>query len=237
MRVFAWSNRRTRDLDLLLGSADKQRVQIEVIGLGYEADKGCFFKNDSLEEAIARLADDEIVLCTDGYDVLYLEGTEAIRAKFEALDAPLVVCAERWFSHQIVSYRPWFKQLTPDSPYRFVNAGAVIGRARALREMLATMRDYDRDLPWEPVKGVFSDQTHLSHYLVENPGAIRLDTRCEIFWCLAGEWDNVHETAPIEDGRIRNTATESAPSILHVPWRERYGPVLKSLYERLIEAS
>ena len=84
MKTFAWSNALGPKLDFLMASANRQGIKIDIIGLGYEIDPGLWFKIDALEQAVLGLPDDEVILCTDAYDVLYLDRAEAIEAKFRS---------------------------------------------------------------------------------------------------------------------------------------------------------
>lgn len=235
MKAFAWSNSLGPKLDFLMASADKQNIKIDVIGLGYQVDPSFWFKIDALDQAVRGLPGDEMILCTDAYDVLYLDSAGAIEAKFRSFGVPLIFCAERSYFHQLRSYQTFFERTPHGSPYKYLNSGALIGYAEALRDMFCILRGYDRTGPMTLKVGHVCDQTLFGKYCAENPAKVLLDHRCRIFWCMAGEWDDVNERAFIQHGRILNGTTRTLPSILHVPWHQKYMPVLRSLYERLVQ--
>ncbi len=234
MKCFAWADSIGPDLEILSSSADQHGVELEVIGLGMEFDSSLFAKLDALELAVRKLPVDQIVLCTDGYDVLYVDSPDNILQKFLDRNVPLLVSAERLFTHHYTSHREHFNRETVGSPYRYPNSGGLIGRAGAIMEMLDDLRDVDRNEPRSHVWGIYSDGTLVGDYIVRHPEKVALDQDCNIFWCTAGEWE-IARTSPIIEGRLINATTQTQPSIIHVPWRERYIHVLESLRERLVK--
>ncbi|MBT4522960.1 MAG: hypothetical protein HOC23_23410 [Halieaceae bacterium] len=234
MRCFAWADSMGPELERLHSSTDNQGVELEVIGLGQEFDRSRFAKLDALELAVRRLPADQVVLCTDGYDVLYVDPPGTILRKFLDRAAPLLFSVERLFTHHYTSHREHFDRESGGSPYRYPNSGGLIGRAGAIMEMLDELRNVDRDEPLGHVWGIFSDQTLVGDYIARHPGKIALDFECDIFWCTAGEWGIAAQNSSIVEGRIWNPTTQTQPSIVHVPWREHYDHVLELLHERLV---
>jgi len=229
LRFYAWSNAHSPALDLLLRSSHNHEVPVEIIGLGMDT-RNLLFKIESLYWIASSLPDDTLVVCSDGFDVLYTQGIDAIRKKFRAFHAPLVFSAERYYSHQFPEHRLHYERSGNGSPYRYLNTGCLMGYAKAIRDMLAEVRTYDvvgmRDRygpHW------FCDQTLISKYLVDHPDQVALDRGCDLFWCVAGEWDQVRHVAAIGQSGLANTVTGTFPALVHVPYRERYNHVLDYL--------
>ena len=229
LRCYAWSHAHAPELDLLLRSSSNHEVPIEIIGLGMNT-RNLLFKIESLYWIACSLPDHTLVVCSDGFDVLYTQGVDAIRKKFRTFHAPLVFSAERCYSHQFPEHRAHYERSGNGSPYRYLNTGCLIGYAKAIRDMLAEVRTYDvvgmRDRfgsAW------FCDQTLISRYVVEHPDEVALDRGCDLFWCVAGDWDAISDVAAIGHSGLANTITGTFPALVHVPFRERYNHVLDYL--------
>lgn len=233
IRFMAWSDRRGTELDPLLDSAKRWGIDVEIIGVGQRFEHGYFAKLDILEDAVRNLPPDEVVLCTDGHDVLYTEDADTILQKFIERNVPLVISAERRFTHQYTSLRAHFDREAPGSSYRYPNSGGMIGRADAILAMLDELRTNDRDKPNGHVWGDYSDGTLVGEYVARRPDKAVLDHECEFFWCTSSEWEMAAREAPIVAGRITNPTTQTQPATVHVPWRQRYGHLLTTLAERL----
>jgi hypothetical protein len=229
LRCFAWSHQHSAELDLLLRSSRNHEVPVEIIGLGMDT-RNFLFKIESLYGAASSLPDHTLIVCSDGYDVLYAQGTDAIRKKFRTFQAPLVFSAERCYTHQFPEHRAHYERSGNGSLYRYLNTGCLMGYAKAIRDMLAEVRTYDvvgmRD---RLDTGYFCDQTLISKYLVEHPDQVALDRGCDLFWCVAGEWDTISNVAAIGHSGLVNTNTGTLPALVHVPYRERYRHVLDYL--------
>ena len=152
------------------------------------------------------------------------------------MHSQIVYAGERWPSHQIDDFKKIYDSLPCQTPYRYINSGTVIGYAQALKNMLKTIKQYDTGLP--EVCRCFADlpcdQTFVSKYFVENPGSIKLDYDCELFWCCSGEWEIMEKISAWQDGKFLNTITQKSPALIHVPWSSQFGGVYLSLAGRLI---
>jgi hypothetical protein len=137
MKFLVWADRDSDKLDLIRESAALCGMELKLIGLGRDAGDlyNNLFKQESLYEAACEIEDDEIVCATDGYDVFYQSGPETIREKFLSFDCDVVFSAERMYSHQYRSFKGYFDDATGSSPYRYLNAGGVVGYAGALRRL------------------------------------------------------------------------------------------------------
>lgn len=155
---------------------------------------------------VQHLPDDDLVCCVDAYDVvataLGTDLTDALRTRFDTFEADVVFSAE-------TNCFPWahVRDMYPfhPSPYRFLNSGGYIGRAKALRTLLDA-----GELDTSPC-----DQGFFTYLYITNPISsvrIALDTRCEIFQCMYGvPWSHLVVT----DGVLANTYTDTHPLFVH----------------------
>jgi hypothetical protein len=116
-------------------SAANNNIELSPIGLGQiENDwESSLFKQRALYEAVRDLDDDEIVCATDGFDVFYQQDSEYLKKHCLALNTDVVFSAVKGFSHQYANYKHIFDSRQMSSPYKYLNAGNVIGYAGALR--------------------------------------------------------------------------------------------------------
>jgi hypothetical protein len=137
IRFFYWAHEYTDLLRPLLDSAAANGIRLEPIGQGCLPRNfhNSLFKQRSLLEAVKALRGDEVVCATDGYDVFYQQGPEQVLDAFSSFGCDVVFSAERGYSHQYRNYKRFFDDSAGESPYRYLNAGSVIGYAWALKRV------------------------------------------------------------------------------------------------------
>ncbi|HEU4754073.1 MAG TPA: glycosyltransferase, partial [Armatimonadota bacterium] len=91
------------------------------------------------------------------------------------------------------------------TPYRYLNAGALLAERDALIRVLAELGVAER-----PVTG--DDQALWTDWYLADPSRAHLDTGCELFQVTLGA---ELELEPAPGGRVRNRLTETEPLILH----------------------
>jgi len=159
-----------------------------------------------LRELLQPLPDSQIVLIMDAFDTLFLGTGQQIVATFRNQKTQILVSAERAYTYQWAEYRHKFD--TIDSPYRYVNAGTIIGYAGALRYLAQTCIAY---LGQGFAHG--NDQGLLGKFVFDTfdtPSFVRLDTSCELFWVTTRDAEALRESP------FRNPVTDTRPLILHV---------------------
>jgi hypothetical protein len=137
IKFLYWANTHCDKLQPLLHSAAANRIRPEPIGRGHFQLNwiNSLFKQRSLFDAVAAMRGDEVVCATDGYDVFYQLGSEQVLQIFDSFGCDVVFSAERGYSHQWKTYRSFFDEAAGQSPYRYLNAGGVIGYAWALQKL------------------------------------------------------------------------------------------------------
>lgn len=271
MRFFVWADRDSNKLDIIKESADLCGVNLELAGVGQTVNLkewGHFFKLSALCDALTEIDDNEIVCATDGYDVFYQQGQQAIEEAFLSMGCDVVFSAEKWYSHQYRRYKAFYDAAEGESPYRYLNAGSVVGYAGALRKLYKThflWRMWYELLHFPPVywlakktskifgkifhaNGVINqegirytpwhdctDQTVMGKLFATKAHGldIALDRECRIFWCTAGEWDNLEKHFEIIGQNIVNKHTGNTPACIHVPWEQKYRSILVDLWNTL----
>lgn len=257
MKFLVWANRICHKLDPMTESAAYFGIEPEFIGKGSAVND--MFKMASLHEATKNMEPDEVVCATDGYDVFFQRTADSIRETFQSFSCDVVYAAERGYTHQYGKYRRHYDNLAGPSPYRYLNAGCVIGYAGSLRKIygarvalrLRTLRSVIRTVqsaghrlrPWkgrgDPLstsllgRFYFNDQALVGRHIARNPGdlRVRLDYDCSLFWCTAYEWDEIETHYRVSGHEIRNRNTNQSPACIHVPWEDRYRHVFMKLYE------
>lgn len=143
--LFSYANRvksmeQQRGLCQLLESVVQSRLQVEVLGWGQEW-QGYAQKVLELGDRLAAgdIAEDDVVLFVDAFDVLVVDDADALLSRFLSLNTPMLFSAD-------VNCHPWnlFSNFTCDLfpppasgvPYRYLNSGVIVGRAWAVRQMV-----------------------------------------------------------------------------------------------------
>ena len=257
MKFLVWADKDNGKLSQLKESAGFFGIEPEPIGVGTKIDDT--FKISSLYEAVCKLKDDEIVCATDGYDVFYQDNTDSIIEKFLSFDCDIVYSAERGYVHQYKRYKKYYDTIAGSSPYRYLNAGCVIGyagpmrriykagvslRLKTIRAVIKTLQSIEQKII--PRKSgadqlstsfldwfYYNDQALAGKYIAQNPEEIRakLDYYCKLFWCTSFEWEEIDKHYSVVDTKILNNNTDTSPSCIHVPWEKKYRHVFLNLYE------
>ena len=142
MKFYFWADRDSDKLSQIRHSAARNQIMVEPIGLGKMGPEllHSLFKQQALFEALENLDDNEIVCTTDGFDVFYQQDADYMKEQFLSLSHEVVFSAERGYSHQYKKFKSFFDQVDNPSPYKYLNAGSVMGYAGALRELYEPSR-------------------------------------------------------------------------------------------------
>jgi hypothetical protein len=201
MHVLTYASRWQPSLEVFLRSCAAAGLRPEVLGYG-QTWHGFGGRLRRVTAGLAGLRGP--VLFLDAFDMLVLGRAEELQARFLDLGHPLVFAAETNCypdPARAVAY-PACK-----TRYRYLNAGAWIGDAEYARALLL-------DAGADRVPDDTNDQGWLTELFLARPGALALDTRCELFQCLFEAVPDLE--APRSDaGRWRNRLTETQPLVFH----------------------
>lgn len=206
-------NRLDRRFSYLQVSAEAHALRPHIVGLGTEAwwPDGLGTKINALRGFVqSDMADNDILVFADAFDVLVFGDRDEIVARFQELERrsnrSLVFNAEQvcFPDREGVCDASTY----PRAPHRwrFLNSGLIAGRGRALKSMLR-----------DPVPNVIagSDQFWYQKYFKEHPNDIALDTGCFLFCALWG-WKGEQDGAEMRHGRMAVTDTNTTPSFVHL---------------------
>lgn len=150
---------------------------------------------------------DEYLLYIDAWDVICLRGPDELTARFESIGHPWLMNAEMncWPDSALASRYP-----ACDTPYRYLNSGCMMFKREYAKKWASTV--ITSTLYEEPVEKFQSSDQHwwaLRHF--ENPGLIKLDTRCEMFQCLYQS----RQVMQFSLWNATNTLTGTQPLVIH----------------------
>lgn len=190
--------------EALLESAVLHGYEPVILGMGQEW-KGFGTKLNLYHEHLRGITDPKrLVLLVDAHDVLIVRPCEALEEAFARLGAPVIASAEK-----LCYPDPWKESYFPrtESPWRFLNSGAILGEAQALLALFdehqSRIRDDTDDQRWW-TDCYFCDQ------VLTRRRRILLDTGCE---ALISAYDSLED---LELGaEIRNKLTGSRPCVIH----------------------
>jgi hypothetical protein len=163
-------------LDKIKERIKKNRETIEILGghenrqIGWEGHQNFGVKLREVSDFLKRpnLNDNDIILFTDAYDVVYCGTQKEIIEKYLKMNKPIIFGAE--------------KQCNPDpkrasnysftgTEFPYLNSGMFIGRVWALRKCILQYKYNDRD----------DDQRFWTTQFFENPELISLDYTNQLF--------------------------------------------------------
>jgi len=166
-------------------TAAAQGLYPQILGYGDRAwwPDGLGAKINGLRRFVrAEIAEDELVLFVDAFDVMLFGGRAEIVQRFEELERQQN--RSLFFNCEKVCFPNFDDICTADYPasphpqWRYLNSGAFIGRGAALKQMLK-----------DPVDDVMpgSDQAFYQRYFRYFPERVGVDHECKLL-CDAGHW-------------------------------------------------
>jgi len=253
VKFYTWCNDKSDSrLNRLNESAELNNIKIEPIGEGGDINEGGRFngKNLWLQEKVRELDENEIVVCTDAYDVIYLTNADEIKQKFLKMNAKIVYSAECLYNHQDSKFLEYYKKLGKEKHFKYMCAGVMIGYAKNIKEMIEVLLNSENRLSQSsliPLWGELNDQTQIGKYITENSNKVKLDYDCEIFWtdvnfCPKCPQKHSHpkhigyalsnlKNKILVNGRMLNPFTNSNPCIFHCPNTKRSHQVITTVWE------
>nr|XP_057916622.1 procollagen-lysine,2-oxoglutarate 5-dioxygenase 2 isoform X1 [Doryrhamphus excisus] len=161
-----------------------------------------------LKEAMEGLADQEdlVVLFVDSYDLIFAGGPEEILRKFQQANHKVIFAAEGliWPDKRLADKYPSVR-----SGKRYLNSGGIIGYAPYINRIVSQWNLHDNDDDQLFYTKIFLDP------LQRDSLNVTLDHRCQIFQNLNGAIDEVLLKFGTDRVRVRNTAYDSLPVVVH----------------------
>jgi len=148
--------------------------------------------------------DNTLLLFMDSYDVVVVGGETEIVAKYmvsasaSACANPILFSAEKscWPRRNLAKHYP-----SVDSPYRYLNSGGYIGKARDIYDLISA----------NPIGPTDDDQLYFTYAFFSWRSKIQLDYRCAMFQTLNDAMDDV----VILQNRPYNRLHSTWPIMIH----------------------
>ena len=210
------------ELGRLLDSALRYGFAIEPLGLGRPRRGGDVARRpgggqkiDLLRPALAKLPPERPVLFVDGYDTIVTRHARDILSAWREVAGEAPLFAAEVFCRPDAAAAGRYPAPPHDSPYRFLNSGAFIGRAGDLLRIVGPEVADDDD-----------DQGYYTERFLSGEQDMTLDHGCRLFQCLNGAL--AHVRADEGRGMLYNHRLESWPAVVHAngptkPWLEEEG--------------
>jgi hypothetical protein len=195
-------------------------------------------KPDTLASALDCTPDDQLIVCTDSFDVICFGNLNSIAESFASFGSDLVFGAESLCFHHLPSSIRQFEEEADNGIYKYLNGGMFMGRAGAIREMLATLASWNAAELEEIFResgapGWFNDQTLFGHYASQHSDRVVLDRDARLFWNLVSDAERLDRAVDFDGRRILNRITKTMPSYVHVTQlRDYYYPLYLHLGRR-----
>ncbi|XP_047205797.1 procollagen-lysine,2-oxoglutarate 5-dioxygenase 2 isoform X2 [Girardinichthys multiradiatus] len=161
-----------------------------------------------LKEAMENLADQEdlVILFVDSYDLIFAGGPEEILRKFQQGNHKVLFAAEGmiWPDKRLADKYPLVR-----SGKRYLNSGGIIGYAPYVNNIVSQWNLHDND-----DDQLFYTKIYLDP-LKRKSLNMTLDHKCQIFQNLNGAVDEVLLKFGTDRVRVRNTAYNSLPVVVH----------------------
>ena len=212
------------ELKRFKNSCEQNNIPYIILGLGDQWKSGLAENGVLLEpggaQKIIYLRDelkkwptlqDHIVLFTDSYDVVFVEGCKEILKRFRETDSQILFSCEKtcWPDESLIDEYP-----EVDHEYRFLNSGGFIGYANQILEII----DSEIDITYD-------DQLYYTEKFFEyqkiDPEFIKLDYDRKIFQTLNLAVDDIE----FEDKKCINKQTKETVCVIHAngpSWIKKY---------------
>uniref|UniRef100_A0A3Q2FXS1 procollagen-lysine 5-dioxygenase n=1 Tax=Cyprinodon variegatus TaxID=28743 RepID=A0A3Q2FXS1_CYPVA len=176
-----------------------------------------------LKEAMESLGDQEdlVVLFVDSYDLIFAGGPEEILRKFQQANHKVLFAAEGliWPDKRLADKYPLVR-----SGKRYLNSGGIIGYAPYVNRIVSQWDLHDND-----DDQLFYTKIYLDLSKRESLN-MTLDHKCQIFQNLNGAIDEVLLKFGTDRVRVRNTAYNSLPVVVHGNGNTKYPDVLVGVF-------
>lgn len=222
MKYFTFCNKYHSNLNMLLKSAKRFGIDITVLGIGVSWTHNSL-KLKLLFDAITDLPDDEVIVATDAFDVIYLQPEEVILKNFLNLKSPIIYASEQKFSHHFSKQKKYWESIAK-SGYKYLNSGVCVGYVWAMKQMLNELFISEQHK---------SDQKMIGNYAcTKGKELIKLDYFNNLFWCTSIVRDQ-YKIYEIKDGQFYIPETKGYPCFIHNTNSALFGYFLNRVIQEL----
>jgi hypothetical protein len=157
-----------------------------------------------VREQLDNLSDDELIVVSDCYDVVFQKGSKAVVNAFLSYRKPVVISAEMGIGYSDISNEILPK--TPNSLYRSLNGGFWMARVGNARNMIDEM--------WEGGEDDDDDQRMFYKWHAENQTKATIDYKNVLV--TSSNYNYVDEDLGYRDHLVYNKHTFSVPCAIHL---------------------
>tara|TARA_Y100000590_G_scaffold470383_1_gene664323 strand:+ start:2486 stop:5830 length:3345 start_codon:yes stop_codon:yes gene_type:complete len=203
--VISVATDRNEPLQRFTHSCDTYGLRYKILGLdqtwsGGDMKKGPGggMKLNLLKRELVEYNDEDIILFSDSYDVIFLTNEDEIMNKYNKFKSKVVFAGEKkcWPEPSMS------KLFTGNTPYKYINSGGFIGEVKTIREII--------DIDFEDS---YDDQYLIHTRYDKFRQDIKIDENCEIFQTSSDEINEL--TVVFQTNRIFNTLTNAKPCHYH----------------------
>ena len=219
IRFLTWSNPKEQSrLGPLQSSAKRNGIEVKPID--------CFSLFDklwSLGRELATFTTNELVVCTDGYDCLYVQSLVDIRSTLDEFGTKIVFSSQAENDHHSKPAVDFFREMNQNSPYPILNSGVIAGWSTSISRMIGRIKEWNLEREEHNFRsnmagiGTFNDQTLCGIYAVQFPDEIAVDSEAKLSWTSAYENELVDSLIDEHEKTLRNPISGSVPCIFHLP--------------------
>ena len=243
IHVFSYCNfqgkQYTDETKVLFYSAKVTGYTLTMLGRD-DTDFNTYKRIEEYKKVLDKLEPNAICLFVDATDTFFAQSPQTTLEKFLALDCDVLFSAEKWFSWQDYKYQDYFHKAYPDSGYRYLNAGNIMGKAFAMGLFFQKVLDFYKDPKnEEPLVYKKNDQTAFGSYIAIKDALankkVQLDYQCRVFYNPTDDWDIVYEhlkkTRNYKKIHVADTIIQ--PCIVHVSFKQKYDHVYQQFYHSM----
>jgi hypothetical protein len=195
------------ELQKLIQSGKNKNIDIKVLGLDLDttklghANSGKFGMKLRLpKEYIKLLNDDDIIVFTDAWDVIYYNDTAALLDRYKLFNKDIVVGGEKVCWPDSDKAKEFTD--TADKPFPYLNSGGYIANVKGLKKILA---NYDESTEVD-------DQRFWIDMYFKNKDTIVLDTNATIFLNTCATDKNNYD---VSNNKFIYKETNTQPLLIH----------------------
>lgn len=155
-------------------------------------------KDIELLKALDSIANDEIILFTDGYDVLFLGNETQLVEKYnQAVNGKELLISAEKSCYPDTSLRQYFTEFPTE--FKYVNSGGIMGKAKDFRDALNRIEEIRKTIESENDLFPHSNQYLWTLFFIDNKNKIALDYECKLFQTLTPKMDSVRHLWEMEE--------------------------------------
>jgi len=204
LHFFTMATEPVRGFPQYIASCLRHKIVPHVLGMGQRWE-GWTHKARLVREQLDRIPEDDLVVVSDSYDLVFQEGPEEIARAFDLYDKPIVFSAERgngW---------PYPNTILPEVPeplYRSLNSGFWVARVDAAKQMI------DETWGGDFGDGSVSEQGAIQQWLSRNHDKATVDYKNVLV--TSSSYRFADEDFAYRTNYVYNVHTNTVPCAVHL---------------------